>query len=62
MTPASQGRERLLTVDELAKALGMSTRQVYRLIEKGELPGYRFGRQFRFLLHEVLDARKVPAA
>ena len=62
MTTATMGRERLLTVDQLAQALGISARQVYRLVETRELPFYRFGRQFRFVLDEVLDARKVPAA
>jgi excisionase family DNA binding protein len=38
------------TVPEVAMELGMSDRYVRDLIKRGELPGFRFGREFR--VHE----------
>ena len=51
--------ERLLTVDQLAEALNVSRKTVYRLIDSG-LPHYRVGAHVRFRLPEVLDALHVP--
>jgi len=44
-----------LNTDEAAKRLGITTRTLYRFIDRGELPAYRFGRVFR-LKHEDVDA------
>ncbi len=38
----------LFDVESLAKYLGVSGRTIYRLAEKGELPGSKVGRQWRF--------------
>ena len=47
--------ERLLTPEELAEALGISVRGVYRLVEQ-DIPHYRVGRQIRFDKDTVLRA------
>jgi len=46
----------LITVEDLARHLGISTMSVYRLVEAGRLPHYRAGRQIRFRLEEALEA------
>lgn len=38
----------VLTVDEVAAVLRVSRHTVYRLAERGELPGRRVGRVWRF--------------
>jgi excisionase family DNA binding protein len=50
----------LLTIDEVAVALGVSTRTVRRLMRRG-LPSVRFGRLVRFEQRDLLrwvEARK----
>jgi excisionase family DNA binding protein len=46
--------ERLLTARELAEVLGLKAGTVLDKWERGELPGYKFGRAVRFDLDEVL--------
>lgn len=36
-----------------ALRLGVAVRDVYRLIDTGELPGYRIAHEVRLLAHEV---------
>ena len=38
---------------EAADTLGLRTRTLYRLIDEGQLPAYRFGRVIRLKFHEV---------
>ena len=56
-----------LTISEVAQILRVSRRTVERLLAKGELPGCRVGRQWRFLQGQVLAefagrAQEVRAA
>lgn len=37
----------MITTTEAARRLGVSDQTIRRLITAGELPAYRFGRQFR---------------
>lgn len=37
-----------LTVEELAKRFGVNPTTVYRLAQKGVLPGFKVGSQWRF--------------
>ena len=37
-----------LSVEEVARWLGVTTRTVYRLARKGQLPGFKVGGQWRF--------------
>lgn len=55
-----------LNVDDIADALGINKMTVYRLLEAGTIPSYRFGRLYR-IRPEDLDAyirgsRVTPAA
>lgn len=44
---------RWLSTGEAAKRLGITTRTLYRFIDAGELPAYRFGRVIRLQENEV---------
>jgi excisionase family DNA binding protein len=46
--------ERLLTARELAGYLGLKPGTVLDKWERGELPGFKFGRAVRFDLEEIL--------
>jgi excisionase family DNA binding protein len=52
--------DKLLSVNELADALGVSRRTVYRLVDTGEIPGYRVANVWRFDLGEVKAALRQP--
>jgi excisionase family DNA binding protein len=57
--------EPLLTTDDVAGWLRMDVVTVRRLINKGELPAYRVGGEFRFKrsdLEEYLDQQRVPVS
>jgi excisionase family DNA binding protein len=62
--------ERLLTADEVADLLRVSTMTVYRLIRRGELPAVRVGRNYRvrsgdldtYLAGQVVDPSTVTLA
>jgi len=63
MTQGSAGRgESLLTVSEVAETLRVSNMTVYRLINAGELPALRVGRNYRIRagdLDRFLDQGEV---
>ncbi len=42
-----------LSTQEAAKVLGVTPRTLYRFIDQGELPAYRFGRVIRLKQDEV---------
>lgn len=50
---ASARMEPLLTVSEAASFLSVSRRQVYLLIERGELPTVRVGTRIRLIPEEM---------
>lgn len=55
--------DRLLTARELGEAIGLKPATVLDKWERGEFPGYRFGRAVRFSLDEILAlARRGPGA
>jgi excisionase family DNA binding protein len=53
--------DRLFTAGELAEYLGLAPGTVLDKWERGELPGYKFGRAVRFDLSEVLAAGRRPS-
>lgn len=52
--------ERLLTARELGEVLGLAPATILDKWERGELPGYKFGRAVRFDLEEVLATARRP--
>ena len=64
MTIAKSDHEAFLTTDEVLAYLQVNLRTVYRLIDAGQLPAVRVGRQWRFRRRDIdtwLDQRQ-PAA
>lgn len=59
--------ERALTIKELAKYLNVTERTIYNLLERGELPGFKVGANWRFRKEDIdkwiEDSKKmnVPA-
>ena len=53
--------ERLLTARELANYLGLAPATILDKWERGELPGFKFGRAVRFDLAEVLATGRPDA-
>ncbi len=47
--------DRWLSVDEIAKYLGVSRDTVYKWIERKALPAHKLGRLWKFRIHEVDD-------
>lgn len=53
-----------LSTGEAAKQLGVTTRTLYRFIDEGQLPAYRFGRVIRLQeseVHEFIQSCRIPA-
>lgn len=48
-----QNEDRWLSVDEIAKHLGVSNDTVYRWIEKHAMPAHRIGRLWKFKKDKV---------
>src|SRR2546423_783959 len=44
-----------MSTGEAARRLGVTVRTLYRLIDEGEVPAYKFGRVIRLQEHEVDD-------
>lgn len=42
-----------VNTEEAAKRLGITTRTLYRFMDQGRLPSYRFGRVFRLKLTDI---------
>ncbi len=47
--------DRWLSVDEIAKYMGVSRDTVYKWIERKGLPAHKLGRLWKFRIHEVDD-------
>jgi PTS system nitrogen regulatory IIA component len=47
--------EEILDVDGAARILGVSTKTVYNLARKGEIPAMRIGREWRFALKNLRE-------
>jgi len=45
--------ERTLTIKELAKYLNVTERTIYNLLERGELPGFKVGANWRFRKEDI---------
>jgi excisionase family DNA binding protein len=50
--------EAMLTVDELAGRWKVSPRTVIRVLQRGEFPYFRIGRQIRIRVSDILNFEK----
>lgn len=48
----------LMTARQIADHTGVCVRTIYRMMERGELPHYKIGRQIRYKLEEIEEATK----
>ena len=55
MEVSNEGKSRLMTTDELANYLRISSASVYRLVKMNQIPVSRIGRQLRFRKSAVDD-------
>lgn len=56
-------KEKYLTVDEVADFLSINKHTVYKLVQRKQLPSYKFGKVRRFLLSEiqaVMEQKREP--
>jgi excisionase family DNA binding protein len=63
MSRGIPGTEAFLTTEEVLEYLQVNLRTVYRLIDAGQLPAVRVGRQWRFRRSDIdawLDAQRAP--
>jgi len=45
----------ILTVEEVAEFLKLSKITIYKLVKKGQLPGFRVGNSWRFRKDNILE-------
>tara|TARA_R100000808_G_scaffold12335_1_gene30788 strand:- start:2585 stop:2881 length:297 start_codon:yes stop_codon:yes gene_type:complete len=57
----NQTNSEILTPDECADLLRVSTRTVRKLSDNGEIPSFRVGNQVRFLRADVIDRLRGQA-
>ena len=41
------------TIDEVAKYLRLTKQKLYKLAQKGQIPAYKFGREWRFKMDRI---------
>jgi len=46
-------RDKILKAPDLAEYLGVARITIYRLTEKGKIPGHKVGGQWRFIKKEI---------
>ena len=47
--PESMSKKSYLTIGDVAKQFGVNATTVYRLAQRGSLPGFKVGGQWRFI-------------
>ena len=47
--------EEILTLKQVAQYLKVDEKTIYRLLEKGEIPAFKVGNQWRFRLHVIRE-------
>jgi excisionase family DNA binding protein len=55
-SPALSEEFRFLDVSEVAALLKLPVKTIYELAQRGYLPGRKYGKQWRFLLPDVIEA------
>jgi excisionase family DNA binding protein len=57
-----QSAAKVLTVNELAQYLRVHRSTIYRLLKKGQLPGFKIGSDWRFNVEVIDDWRMRQGA
>jgi excisionase family DNA binding protein len=58
----SAGVAKVLTVNELAEYLRVHRSTIYRLLKRGQLPGFKIGSDWRFNIEVIDDWRMKQGA
>lgn len=45
--------ERLMTLEEVADYLRLSIHTIYKMLQKGKIPAYKVGKQWRFKKEDI---------
>jgi excisionase family DNA binding protein len=59
--PFMPPKAKVITVGELAEHLRVHRSTLYRLLKKGQLPGFKIGGDWRFTVEEIDRWRMQPA-
>ena len=54
MKPTKESSQ-IMTVEEVAEFLKLSKITIYKLVKKGQLPGFRVGNSWRFRKDKILE-------
>ncbi len=57
---AAQNNTQIMTVEEVAAYLKLSKITVYKLVKKGQLPGFRVGNSWRFRKDKIMEIMSKP--
>jgi excisionase family DNA binding protein len=52
----------LMTADEVAQYLNISRAEIYHLVKRGNLLGFKVGRNWRFYRHQVSEGSDAAAS
>lgn len=52
---ATRDDAQIMTVEEVAEFLKLSKITIYKLVKKGQLPGFRVGNSWRFRKDKILE-------
>ncbi len=59
MTKEKKNESIIMTVDEVAEYLKLSKITVYKLTQKGEIPGFRIGSSWRYNREKIDEIARV---
>ena len=51
----TRNNSQIMTVEEVAEFLKLSKITIYKLVKKGQLPGFRVGNSWRFRKDKILE-------
>ena len=52
---STRDNSQIMTVEEVAEFLKLSKITIYKLVKKGQLPGFRVGNSWRFRKDKILE-------
>lgn len=58
----TRDNSQIMTVEEVAEFLKLSKITIYKLVKKGQLPGFRVGNSWRFRKDKILEiiSKQMP--
>jgi len=56
----SKNESQIMTVEDVAAYLKLSKITIYKLVKKGQLPGFRVGNSWRFRKDKIMEVVSEP--